>query len=151
MSESIETPAILQDGQATDTKPGLRWLGWSSLLFAFIQSVCTAFVALSGIRLLFGAASFAAAAGLLQFVDVKLHVTAIRVPMIVLGLGGALFNLIAVWQVRRLRKRSASAWRQKAISTQKLHSERFQVAISVATLVLLALEEYYHHKLWHGL
>ena len=151
MSESIETPAILQEGQASDTKPGFRWLGWSSFLFAFVQSVCTAFVALSGIRLLIGAASFAAAAGLLKFVDDKLHITAIRVPMIVLGLGGALFNLVAVWQVRRLRKRSASAWRQKAIPTQKLRSERLQLVLSVVTLILLALEEYYHLKLTHGL
>jgi type VI protein secretion system component VasK len=119
---------------------------------AFVQSVCTAFVALSGLHLLIGAAAFATATSILGFADTHFHhINAIRIPMVLLALAGALFNLVALWQVRRLRARSASAWRQKPVSKGKLGSERLQLALSLLTLVLLAVEEWYHLKITHGL
>lgn len=126
------------------------WIGWSSLFLAFVQSVCTAFAALSGLRLLIGAAAIASAAGVLGFLDRNFHYHAIRIPMVLLALVGALFNLGAIWQVRRLRARSASAWRQKTLSAGKLNSERLQLALSVLTLLLLAVEEWYHLKFTRG-
>jgi len=122
------------------------WIGWSSFFFAVVQSVCSAFVALSGLRLLIGAAAFGSALGLLKIAD-RLHFSAIRIPMMLLALVGALFNLVAVWQVRRLRGRSASAWRQKTLASKKLNAERLQLALSVLTLVLLVFEYYFHIKL----
>jgi hypothetical protein len=126
-----------------------KWIGWSSFFFAAVQSVCTAFVALSGIRILIGAAAFGSALGLLKIAD-QLHFRAIRIPMMVIALMGSLFNLAAILQVRRLRGRSASAWRQKPLSSKKINSERLQLALSILTLILLVLEYYFHGKLDKG-
>lgn len=123
-----------------------RWIGWSSFFFAVVQSVCSALVALSGIRLLIGAAAFGSAVGLLKIAD-KFHFRGIRIPMMLFALVGSLFNLIAIWQVRRLRGRSASAWRQKSLSRRKLNAERLQLGLSLVTLILLVFEYYYHIKL----
>ena len=120
-----------------------KWIGWSSFFFAVIQSVCTAFVALNGVRLLIGAAAFASAFGVLGVAD-KLHINAIRIPMMVLAFAGALLNLAALWQVRRLRARQASAWRQKAVDPEKLRSESWQLILSLLTLLLLATEFVFH-------
>lgn len=140
------------DGPSRDTTTEvpsrLKWLGWSSLFLAAAQSVCTAFVALSGLRLLLSAASLSAALGAMKVAD-RIHTDAIRIPMVMFALVGAVFNLVALWQVRRLRKRSASAWRQKAVSGSKFASEGVQLALSVATLVLLAIESFYHLRLTH--
>jgi hypothetical protein len=127
--------------------PRLRWLNWSSLFLAVIQSLCTAFVALSGIRLFIGAAAFASAAGILKLGD-RLHADAIRIPMMLIALVGSIVNLLALWQVWRLRRRSASAWRRQPVAPGKLRSERFQLALSVLTLLLLAAEWAAHWKLF---
>jgi hypothetical protein len=39
-----------------------------------------------------------------------------------------------------LRSRPASLWRQQPVTKKKLNSERFQIALSVLTLLLLAAE-----------
>lgn len=143
---SSSSPVVVDETAIPQSAGRSRWIGWSSFFLAVVQSVCSAFVALSGLRLLIGAAAFGSAVGLLKIAD-KLHVDAIRIPMMGLALAGSLFNLVALWQVRRLRARSASAWRQKNISSKKLNSERWQFALSVLTLVLLVVEYYYHLKL----
>jgi heme/copper-type cytochrome/quinol oxidase subunit 2 len=125
----------------------LKWLNWSSLLLAFIQSVCSAFIALSSIRLLIGAAAFASAIGVVKIAD-KLHIDAIRIPMMVIALVGSVVNLLALWQVWRLRRRSASAWRQTSVSPKQKRSERVQFSLSVVTLFLLAAEFWAHWSLF---
>ena len=146
MDDTAGTPATAEQAARTETRASSTWVAWSSLFFAFVQSVCAAFAALSGLRLLIGAAAVASAAGALGFVDRHFHIDAIRIPMVLLALTGALFSLAAVWQVRRLRARPASAWRQKAIPAGKLNAERVQLALALLTLVLLAVEEWYHVK-----
>ena len=150
MDDSARNAAAVGSTAVTTPRTSSTWVAWSSLFLAFVQSVCAAFVALSGLRLLIGAAAVASAAGVLGFVDRHFHIDTIRIPMVLLALAGALFNLVAVWQVRRLRSRPASAWRQKAMSTGKLNSERLQLALSVLTLLLLAVEEWYHVKFTKG-
>lgn len=146
MHEPVVTPEPSSEKTpARELFPRLRWLSWSSFLFAFVQSVCTAFVALSGVRLFIGAVAFAGAVGVLKFAD-KLHIDAIRIPMMVLALVGAGVNLLAVWQARRLRGRAASAWRQRPLSTGKRASERTQLALAVLTIFLLLAEELAHWK-----
>jgi len=113
-----------------------------------LQSVCSAFVALSGVRLLIGIGAFAAATGALRIAD-RMHVPAIRVPMMFLALLGSVWNLAALWRVKTLRRRAASAWRRRPLTTQKRRSEFFQLAISVLTLLLLAVEVAAHYKLFH--
>lgn len=145
MGESAEAAAGAETA-AAQTASRFRWVGWSSLLLAVVQSICTIFVALSGLRLLIGAAAFGAAIGVMKIADARIHIDAVRIPMVMLALTGSVFNLAALWQVRRLRGRAASAWRQKNISKSKFASERVQLALSVLTLVLLAVESYYHFQ-----
>jgi|SRR5208283_2177034 len=150
MDDSAANAAAAENTAAPEPRTNSLWVAWSSLFLAFVQSVCAAFAALSGLRLLIGAAAVASAAGVLGFVDRHFHYDAIRIPMVLLALVGAVFNLAAVWQVRRLRTRPASAWRQKTISVGKLNSERLQLALSLLTLLLLAVEEWYHIKFTRG-
>jgi hypothetical protein len=143
-SATVENNGINEQGLRRS-----KWIGWSSFFFAVVQSVCSAFVALSGLRILIGAAALGSALGLLKIAD-RFHVNTIRIPMMLLALGGSIFNLVAIWQVRRLRARPASAWRQKSIPSQKINSERLQLALSVLTLVLLAVEYFFHIRLESG-
>lgn len=125
----------------------LKLAGWSSFFFALLQSVCSAFIALGSVRLLIGIGAFAAASGVLKLAD-RMHIDAIRIPMMLLALAGSLLNLIVLWQVWRLRKRPASAWRQQPVSAQKKTSEWIQFTLSVLTLFLLTAEFLAHRILF---
>ena len=125
-----------------------KLINWSAFLFAALQSVCSAFIALNGVRLLIGIGAFAAASSALKLAD-RMHVDAIRIPMMVLALAGSLLNLVILWQVWRLRKRPASAWRQTAVPKRKLASEWLQFTLSILTLALLAAE-FLAHRMLHG-
>lgn len=151
MNDALDTSSPAQEAAAAQAEPRFKWIGWSSLFFAVVQSVCTIFAALSGMRLLIGAAAFSAAVGLMKIADNKIHIDPIRIPMVVLAVAGAVFNLAALWQVRRLRGRAASAWRQKAVSRSKFASEGVQLTLSLLTLLLLGLESFYHFRHAHHL
>lgn len=151
MDELAGASAGTPETAAAQTASRFRWVGWSTLFLALVQSVCTVFAALSGLRLLIGAAAFGAAIGVMKIADARIHIDAVRIPMVMLALAGSVFNLVALWQVRRLRGRAASAWRQKSISRSKFASERVQLTLSVLTLILLAVESYYHFQHTHHL
>jgi hypothetical protein len=120
-----------------------KWISWSSLLFAFLQSLCTAVLAISGIRILIGVGSLAAAFTSSAAVQ-HFHRDVIRIPMMLLALAGALANLYAFWRVRSLRKRPASQWRMQPVTSKQKRSERLQLVLSIATLILLCAEETAH-------
>lgn len=127
---------------------GRGWLVWSSLIVAFLQGACAFVVATSGIRVLIGLGSFAAAAG--TSAPVKgFHQDAIRIPMMLFALIGAAVNLYALWRVRSLRKRPSSQWRMQPVTPKKKRSEWLQIALSVLTLVVLAAEWSAHQWLHH--
>jgi hypothetical protein len=123
-----------------------RWLNWSGFFLAFIQSVCSAFLALHGLRFLIGIGAVVLASSAWHLAE-RLHVNAIRVPMMVIALVASLLNLAALWQVRRLRARPASAWRQQPVTPGNKRAEALQFILSVATLVLLAAEWVAHFRL----
>lgn len=123
-----------------------QWLNWSSFFLAFIQSVCSAFLALHGIRFLVGIGALVLASSSWHLAE-RLHINAIRIPMMLIALFGTLLNLLALWQVRRLRRRSASAWRQQPLTQSKRRSESLQLALSLLTLVLLFAEWIAHFHL----
>ena len=148
MPDTLDSGATSPEPVSVQTASRFQWVSWSSLFFAIVQSVCTVFVALSGLRLLLGAAAFSAAIGAMKVVD-RIHADAFRVPMVMFALVGAVFNLVALWQVRRLRGRAASAWRQKGVSRSRFASERVQLILSVLTLILLGLESFYHWQYTH--
>jgi hypothetical protein len=105
-------------------------------------------VATSGIRVLIGLGSFVAAAG--TDAPVKgFHQDAIRIPMMLFALVGAVVNLYALWRVRSLRKRPSSQWRIQPVTAKQKRSEWLQIALSVLTLVVLAAEWSAHQWLHH--
>lgn len=122
-------------------------LSWSSVVFAILQSACTAVIAVSGLRVAIGLSGLAAAAGI-HAPARGFHQDAIRIPMMFFAFLGAVINLYVVWKIRRLRSRPASQWRQQPVSKKKLNSERFQIALSILTLLLLAAE-WITHPLVH--
>jgi hypothetical protein len=125
-------------------------IAWSSFFFALLQSICTFFAALDGLRLLIGVGSLAMSAGVGATLD-RFHADWIRIPMVGLALVGSLLNLAILMQVHRLRNRPASRWRQEPLSSRKLRMERVQMVLSIATLALIGLEEYLHFRWCHHL
>jgi hypothetical protein len=121
----------------------LEVLGWSGILFAILQSACTAVIAISSVRVAVGLSALAAAAGI-HAPAKGFHQDAIRIPMMLFALIGSLINLFVVWKIRNLRSKPASQWRQKPLTAKKLNSERLQIALSVLTLILLAAEWIIH-------
>jgi hypothetical protein len=144
MPHSVESSAIL--GEERHKPSRFRWLNWSGFFLAFLQSVCSTFIALHGIRLLVGIGAIVLASSAWRLAE-RLHVDAIRIPMMLIALVGALLNLAALWQVRRLRRRTASAWRQQPMSISKSRSESLQFALSLLTLLLLIAEGIAHYTL----
>src|SRR5258708_38351187 len=119
MKESPYAPHLETAVSAASALPvNTKLINWSALFFVVLQSVCSAFIALNGVRLLIGIGAFAAASGALKLAD-RMHIDAIRIPMMLLALAGSLVNLAVLWQVCRLRKRPAAAWRQTAVPKRK--------------------------------
>jgi hypothetical protein len=143
--EKLASPVPASVQEAAADKPGdspsprFRWLNWSAILFAILQSACTAVIAISGIRVAIGLSALAAAAGI-HAPAKGFHQDAIRIPMMLLALAGSLVNLFVIWKIRNLRKRPASQWRQKPVPASKRRAENLQMALSVLTLALLAAE-----------
>ena len=138
----------LQTLETFEKSNGSRWLNWSSFIFAFLQSVCLALISVSGIRLAIGLSSLFVAGGVYPAL-LRFHADHIRIPMMLFALFGSLLNLFVVWQVRRLRARPASAWRQGHARPVSLKAERTQIVLSGATLVLLLVEVVLHQIIPH--
>jgi hypothetical protein len=134
-------PERLKETEVTERR--LRWMNVGSILFALLQSACTAVLAISGFRVLIGLSALAAAAGI-HAPPKGFHQDAIRIPMMWLALAGAVANLYSVWRVRSLRARPAAQWRVQPVSREKLRSERLQIVLAIVTLVLLAAEWIMH-------
>ena len=134
-----ETIAVKEDALNV---PGV--VAWSSFFFALLQSICTFFAAANGLRFVVGLGSLVLSASAGAMVD-RFHADTLRVPMVGLAVAGSLLNLAILAQIRRLRRRGASQWRQQPLSPRKLRAERLQIILSVATLVLVVVEEILHH------
>lgn len=79
----------------------------------------------------------------------RIHLDVIRFPMMFLALLGSTANLLALRRVWSLRRRSASAWRQRPLTLEKKRAERIQFVISVLTILIVAAETAAHHHLFH--
>jgi|SRR5271168_2055477 len=128
-----------RDTTARATTARAKVLTWSSLVFAVLQSFCSALVAVSGIRVAIGLSALASAAGA-DAPATGFHSDAIRIPMMALALVGSVLNLYLLWNARRLRHRASAQWRRVPLSAKKKASERLQLILSIVTLVLLAAE-----------
>jgi hypothetical protein len=121
----------------------LRALGGVSLAVALLQSLCTAVLAVSGIRVAIGLTALAAASGI--YAPARgFHQDAIRIPMLIFAAAGAVVNLAVLAWIWRLRSRPSSQWRRRELSSKQKRSERLQVALAILTLVLVGLETWTH-------
>jgi hypothetical protein len=141
-AENAEPPPSLSERIADS-----RYLGISAFLFAFLQTVCPAVVAISGVRVLIGLGALAVAGT--GTVRHAWHADPIRIPMMLIAAFGAALNLFVIWHVRRLRARPAAQWRIAPLSPGKLRSERVQIILAVLTFVCLAAEWITHSILRH--
>lgn len=71
--------------------------------------------------------------------------------MVLFAFLGAALNLAIYFHVRHLRNRPASQWRQKPLAPDNLRKQRLQLLLSLATLVLVGVEEYLHFGFHHTL
>lgn len=134
------------NAESHDAEPGLRpirTLGWTSALFALLQSLCTAVLTISGIRVAIGLSALAAASGI--YAPAKgWHQDAVRIPMLIVATAGALVNLAVLAWIRHLRNRPSAQWRRREMSAKEKRSERLQVVLAIFTLILVGLETWTH-------
>lgn len=122
---------------------GMRVLSGASFLFALLQSLCTAVLTISGIRVAIGLTALAAASGI--YAPARgWHQDAIRIPMLILAAAGAIVNLAVLAWIWRLRAQPSAQWRKREIGKKARRSERLQVALAILTLILVGLETWTH-------
>ena len=125
-----------------ETSMGMRVLSFRSLLAAVLQSICAAILTVSGIRVAIGLTALAA--GTIYGPVLKFHQDAIRIPMLIVATGGAIVNLLVLAWIWRLRAQPSAQWRRREIGAKERRSERLQVALAVATLLLVGIEAWTH-------
>jgi hypothetical protein len=105
-------------------------------------------MAISGLRLLIGIGSLAAATTGVHLLA-SIHGEAIRIPMEIVAVGGSVINLYAIWRVRSLRARGSSQWRMGQVPAKTIRAEWIQIALAILTLGLVVVEWGIHIHL-HG-
>ena len=123
----------------SSSRPPSRWLlAWGSLALATAESICVAAVGLSGVRVALGMTSLlaAGAGGPAR----GFHREAIRIPLLTLGVIGAVISLLLLWNEERMRRNPAAAWRMRPLTPAQRRRRWFQLGAAILTLVLVALE-----------
>ena len=129
--------------EASASSKPMRAVVWGSVLLALLQSLCTAALTISGIRVAIGLSALAAASGI--YAPAKgWHQDAIRIPMLIVATIGAVVNLALIAWMRHLRNRPAAQWRRRERSAKEKRSEKLQLALALITLVLVGLEMWTH-------
>jgi hypothetical protein len=131
-----------------DSEKGMKILSGASLTMAVLQSICTAVLTISGVRLAIGLTAFVMASS----VAVPLHwfhQDAIRIPMLLLAAVGAIVDLMVLSWMRRLRAQPAAQWRVRQQTPREKRSQRLQLALAILTLVLVATETWSHVIMEH--
>lgn len=131
-------------GDASWNQPaGMRVVAGACFLFALLQSLCTAVLTLSGLRVAIGLTALAAASGIYAPAT-GWHQDAIRIPMLWLATLGACVNIAVLAWMRYLRSRPAARWRTRPLSAKQKRSLVLQIVLAVVTLVLVGLETWTH-------
>jgi uncharacterized membrane protein YvlD (DUF360 family) len=126
----------------------MKILSGTSLVMAVLQSICTAVLTISGIRLAIGLTAFAISGSV--FAPVRwFHQDEIRIPMLALAALGAIVDLAVLAWIRQMRQRPSAEWRKREKSAGEKRSERLQIALAVLTLVLVAMETWTHSVMVH--
>jgi len=127
---------------------GLKIVSGASLLIAILQSICTFFLTVNGIRLAVGLTSFVLASSLIGPLR-WFHQDAIRIPMLIVATAGAILDLGILLWTSHLRNRPAAQWRRSKMSANEKRSRGLQFALALVTLVLVGTEAWTHHRI-HG-
>lgn len=109
------------------------------LLFAVLESVCVFLIGLSKMGILVGVSSLLAAEKASSF-----HSEKFRIPILLVAVIGSVVNLYSVWNFHRLRNAASAAWRRRPLSGGRKAKDAVLVVLSVAALVLVAAELYFH-------
>lgn len=131
-----------------ESTKGMGFVSGAGVVMALLQSLCTAILTINSVRLGIGLAALAAssiATPILSF-----HRDAIRIPMLMLAVVGAVVNLLVMAWIRYLRARPESQWRRQEITKKQRRSERLQVVLAILTLLLVGLEIWAHPIVNHG-
>src|SRR5260370_2089745 len=101
MTERVENPDEISPGNTEASRPKMlavntKLLNWSGIVFALLQSACTAVIAISGLRVAIGLSALAAAAGIHAPAH-GFHQDAIPIPIMVLPFLGAATNPSVLW------------------------------------------------------
>lgn len=139
----LEQDAPANARPQNDVKRRSWVIGLTSLFFILLQSACTVFMAISGLRLFIGIGSLAAATAGMNLLA-SIHGTPIRIPMEIVAVAGSAINLYAIWRVRSLRARPSARWRVGPVPVRTRRAEWIQVALAILTLVLVAIEWVIH-------
>jgi hypothetical protein len=132
-----------QSQPTTSESKALPIVGGASFFFALLQSLCTAVLTISGIRVAIGLSALAAASGV--YAPARgFHQDAIRIPMLIIAAAGAVLNLAVLAWIRHLRNRPAARWRRRELTPKEKRSARLQIALAIITLVLVGLETWTH-------
>lgn len=79
----------------------------------------------------------------------RFHADWLRIPMLSFALVGSVANIAVLIHMRWLRNRPAAQWRRKPLTTHQRRMEQLQWVLSIAALVLIAVEESLHVHLHH--
>jgi hypothetical protein len=121
----------------------VRTVVWVGVIAALLQSLCTAVLTISGIRVAIGLSALAAASGI--YAPAKgWHQDAIRIPMLILATIGAVVNLAVIAWMHHLRNRPAAQWRRRERTAREKRSEKLQIILAVVTMILVGLEMWTH-------
>lgn len=131
------------DSSSAEVPRPLRALGGVSVVVALLQSLCTAVLAVSGIRVAIGLSALAAASGI--YAPARgFHQDAVRIPMLIFAAGGAIVNLAVLAWIWHLRSRPSGQWRRRQLSPKERRTEKLQVILAIVTLILVGLETWTH-------
>jgi len=114
----------------------------ASLLLAAVEAVCVFVVGANGVAALVGSSGIVLAEGARIF-----HQAAIRLPLLALATGVALFNLWMLLNSWRLRRAPAAQWRIRPLQAHE--RRRIGLIAVLSTLLFVTAELFLHHKL-HG-
>lgn len=130
-------------GGRLDSAKSMKLVSGASLAFAILQSICTAVLTISGIRLAIGLTAFALAGSVVAPIR-WFHQDAIRIPMLIIAATGAILDLLVLSWIWRLRTMPAAQWRRREPSRKEQRSQRLQLVVAILTLLLVATETWTH-------
>lgn len=145
LKDEVDTvrPGIAESQESSAGSKPMRAVVWGSVLLALLQSLCTAVLTISGIRVAIGLSALAAASGI--YAPAKgWHQDAIRIPVLIVAAAGAVLNLAVIGWMRHLRNQPSAQWRRRERTRKEKRSERLQIVLAVVTLILVGAETWTH-------